>query len=309
VGAQQTTVEVRIKGVKKGSYVLGAGKSKLVVYGGVNSGPVWVHSTVAGVNIITSMRVLYKYNGAVTSYSEMMGLPVDQLATEYLFPWYKAASGLTSQLRVANVSNQSTKVQVYIAGAPKGAPFTLAAGAAKQISVYTNVNNGPVKVVSTTPPVNIVASMKQTYKQSGIPQSYSEMMGHPVSQLTTEYQFPWYTNNTTIVSSLRIVNVDDLDSTNANVYIGGNLQTPIGLAAGASALVSYGLDDGPVRVVSTNSNANILVSMQITYKQAGKGVSYSEFTGIPYFQPNTAYLFPWYTNSSTIKSELRFGYP
>jgi hypothetical protein len=320
VGNQQTTVEVRIAGVKKGSYVLGAGKSKLVVYSGVNTGPVWVHSTVTGVYLIASMRVLYKYSGAVTSYSELMGYPGDQLTNDYWFPWYKTASGLTSQLRIANVGNTPATVKVCLEGTSTDcndgtikATYTLAAGARVQTPVYTNTNKGPVRVYSTDTSAEIVASMKQTYKVSGIPQSYSEMMGYPADQLPTEYQFPWYTNNTIYLSAFRIVNVDDADSTDVNVYIGGNLQTPITLAAGASTVVpvSYSLDDGPVRVVNTNPSANIVVSMQITYKQAGKAVSYSEFTGIPYSgtTPNTAYLFPWYTNNTSTKSELRFGYP
>jgi len=318
VGNQTTTVAVHV-GVNKtikGSYSLAPGTSKLVVYSSLNSGPVWVSSRIGsapGSNIIVSMRVLYKYSGVITSYSELMGFPSNQLSTEYLFPWYKTASGLTSQLRVANVDDQATTVQVYIAGLPQGAPISLGVGAAKQIAVYTGVNKGPVRVVSTNPDASIIASMKQTYKGGSIPQSYSEMMGYPKENLTTEYQFPWYNNTSIVLSSLRIVNVDDFDATSVNVYIGSNLQTPISLAAGESSLVSYALipDEGPVRVVSTNSAANILVSMQITYKQSGKAVSYSEFTGIPYFgsTTNTAYLFPWYANTTTLKSELRFGYP
>ena len=320
VGNQTTTAVVKINGVTKGSYSLDEGKSKLVVYSGVNSGPVSVHSTIGGVKLVVSMRVLYKYSGAVTSYSEMMGYPGDQLTNDYWFPWYKTASGLTSQLRIANVGSTSATVKVCLEGTSTDcsdgtikATYTLAAGARVQVPVFTNTNKGPVRVYSTDTSADIVASMKQTYKVSGIPQSYSEMMGYPADQLATEYQFPWYTNNTIYVSAFRIVNVDDADSTDVNIYIGGNLQTPITLAAGASTVVpvSYSLDDGPVRVVNTNPSANIVVSMQITYKQAGKAVSYSEFTGIPYSgtTPNTAYLFPWYTNNTSTKSELRFGYP
>jgi len=321
VGNQTTTAVVRINGVIKGSYSLAAGKSKLVVYSGVNTGPVWVHSTVAGVNLIVSMRVLYKYKNVVTSYSELMGYPKEQLTSDYWFPWYKTAAGLTSQLRIANVGSTPATVKVCLEGTMPDcsdgtikATYNLAAGGKVQAPVYTNTNKGPVRVFSSdNPSAELVASMKQTYKVGGIPQSYSEMMGYAADQLTTEYQFPWYTNNATYVSALRIVNVDPNDSTDVNIYIGGNLQTPITLAAGASTVapVSYSLDDGPVRVVNTNPSADIVVSMQVTYKQAGKAVSYSEFTGIPFFgvPPNTAYWFPWYTNSATIKSQLRFGYP
>jgi hypothetical protein len=242
------------------------------------------------------------------------------LTNDYWFPWYKTGGGLTSQLRIANVGSSAATVKVCLEGTSPDcsdgtikATYNLAAGAKVQTPVYSATNKGPVRVFSTDASAQIVTSMKQTYKVGGVPQSYSEMMGFAADQLTDEYQFPWYTKNSSYVSAFRIVNVDPDDSTDVNIYIGGNLQTPITLAAGASTVapVSYSLDDGPVRVVKTNPSADIIVSLQITYKQAGKAVSYSEFTGIPFFAatPNTAYWFPWYTNSATIKSQLRFGYP
>lgn len=322
VGNQSTTVKVFIRGIKKGEYPLNPGQTKLVVYGGVNNGPVLVQSTIPGVNIITSMRVLFKYNGAVTSYSELMGFPVDQLTHEYYFPQYKTGAGLTSQLRIANVGGQPATVKVCFGGVLPDCSdgqikktYNLTAtgkGSRVQVPVFSATDQGPVRVYSIDSSDKIVVSLKQTYKVNGIPQSYSEMTGYPANRLTTEYQFPWYNNNgTTFLSSLRIVNVDDTEATDVFVYIGGNAQTPFNLVAGEDTFVNYPLDDGPVRVVSTNPDANILVSLQVRLKQGGKHVSYSEFTGIPYFgsSVNTAYLFPWYTNNSTIKSELGFGYP
>jgi len=316
VGTEDTIVDVYIKGVKKSGtgYLLAPNKSKLVVYSGVNGGPVRVVSRDApggglnAMNIIASQRVLYKYNGKYISYSELMGYPLNQLTNEYWFPWYKTASGLSSQLRIANIDDQSTTVQVYIGGALK-ASYTMAPGTTKT-PTFASINNGPVRVVSTNAAVNIIVSMRQIYRRSGVPQSFSEMMGHPVEKLTTEYQFPWYTNSTTLLSSLRIVNVGSVSS-DVQIYIQGNTMefTAIHLTPGTSILKSYaGVDGGPVRVVGTN---DIIVSMQMTYKQGGKVVSYSELMGFPYFagQPITEYLFPWYTTSTTLNSQLRFGYP
>jgi hypothetical protein len=42
--------------------------------------------------IIAAMRVIWQEPGQRTSYSEMMGLPVEQLSTEYWFPWYNNAA-------------------------------------------------------------------------------------------------------------------------------------------------------------------------------------------------------------------------
>lgn len=341
VGTEDTIVDVYIKGVIKSGagYPLAPGESVIKFYNKVNNGPVRVVSrdapggTTDVMNIIVSMQMIYKYTpvGTTTavgmSYSEMMGYPASQMATEYLFPWYKTASGLTSQLRIANVNAlpATATVQVYIGGTCiagtcngtlKGT-YNLTKDTTKRVT-FAGVNGGPVWVVNTTPAVNIVASMGQAYKRSLIPQSYSEILGYPTSQLATEYQFPWYTNSTTLVSKILIVNVGD-QSTDVEVYIGGNyMETVFNLASGASISRSYtAINDGPVRVVSldpadhANPGADIITSLQIDYKQGGKKESYSELVGFPYVAglPTMEYLFPWYTNSTGLNSELRIGYP
>jgi len=97
VGASSTTVTVTIGGVLKGSYVLAPSQSQRVSYAGFNSGPGVIQSS-GGVKIIASERVAY-FNGSVwTSFAEMMGLPVEQLTTTYLFPWYNNMD-LNTQMR------------------------------------------------------------------------------------------------------------------------------------------------------------------------------------------------------------------
>jgi hypothetical protein len=48
--------------------------------------------------IVAAERVIYKVNGVNTSFSEMMGLPSNQLNTAYYLPWYNNVD-LDTQLR------------------------------------------------------------------------------------------------------------------------------------------------------------------------------------------------------------------
>ena len=77
---------------------------------GMNNGPVKIMSTV---NIVAAERVIYKVNGAPTSFTEMMGLSNAQLNTIYWLPWYNNVE-LDSQLRFGNVSNNIATVHVWI---------------------------------------------------------------------------------------------------------------------------------------------------------------------------------------------------
>ncbi len=122
----------------------------------------------------------------------MMGYAKNQLTTEYVFPWYNNVA-LNSLVRVANPSDSSADVSVYIGNSttPLGS-FTLAAGQATGVS-YSGVNSGPLRVVSTNN-VPVIASLRVIYNVNGAATSFSEMMGYAKNQLTTEYAFPWYNN-------------------------------------------------------------------------------------------------------------------
>jgi hypothetical protein len=62
----------------------------------VDDGPVTVRS-LDGKKIIAAMRAVWKVNGVFNSYSELMGLPKEQLSTEYYFPWYNNATNLLDE--------------------------------------------------------------------------------------------------------------------------------------------------------------------------------------------------------------------
>ncbi len=212
------TVQISIGGQQMpgGPFILQPGESMRKSFTGINNGPVKI---VSSVNIVAAERVIYKVNGANTSFSEMMGLPNSQLDTTYWLPWYNNVD-LDTQLRFANVSSQSATVQVFIGGVEMdGSPFTLAAGESTRKS-FASINNGPVKIVSTQ---NIVAAERVIYKVNGANTSFSEMMGLPNSQLSNTYWMPWY-NNVGMDTQLRFGNVTSSQAT-VRVYIAGQEMT------------------------------------------------------------------------------------
>jgi hypothetical protein len=101
VGSAPTTVTVTVGGVVKGSYSLLPNQSKRISFAGLDGGPVKVESS-GGVPVIVSQRVAYTPDAGVTwtSFSELMGLPANQLATSYVMPWYNDVE-INTELRIA----------------------------------------------------------------------------------------------------------------------------------------------------------------------------------------------------------------
>jgi hypothetical protein len=90
-------VRVYISGVEMvGSpFTLAPGASTRKSFPGVNNGPVKI---VSDQPIVAAERVIYRINGIPTSFSEMMGLPNNQLNTTHWLPWYNNVD-LITQLR------------------------------------------------------------------------------------------------------------------------------------------------------------------------------------------------------------------
>jgi hypothetical protein len=101
VGTTTTTVTVTVGGVMKGRYSVLPNQSVRISYAGLDGGPVKIESS-GGVPIIASQRVAYTPDAGVTwtSFSELMGLPANQLTTSYVMPWYNNVE-INTQLRIA----------------------------------------------------------------------------------------------------------------------------------------------------------------------------------------------------------------
>ncbi len=204
--------------------------------------------------------------------------------------------------------NKDAQVEVYIAEHPEGS-YQISPGESRR-ETYDNLDNGPVKVVSTNG-VPIIASMRINLKTLPSYASYSEFMGIPASKLTDTYLFPWYNNATTggLSSQLRFGNVGS-DPTLVTVTIGGVERGSYPLDPNESARVTFdNVDAGPVEVTSSGG-VPIIASMRINLKTLPSYSSYSEFMGLSASAtPGTSYLFPWYNNATTggLSSQLRFG--
>jgi hypothetical protein len=82
-----STTNVSIHGTVMGNYSIPQGGSLRTAYANVDDGPAKITNT-NGADGISALRVIWQEPGFRSSYSEMMGLPKEQLSTEYWFPWY-----------------------------------------------------------------------------------------------------------------------------------------------------------------------------------------------------------------------------
>jgi hypothetical protein len=278
---------------------LDAGASTRLSFPDIDDGPVQIVSDQA---IVAAERVIYRVNGAYTSFSEMMALPASQLDTRYWLPWYNNI-GLDTQLRIANVSNSLATVHVSIGGTEmQGSPFTLEAGESMRKS-FLGIDDGPVEIVSDQ---DIVAAERVIYRVSGLPASFIEMMALPDSQLGTTFWLPWY-NNIGLDTQLRFANVSGSPAT-VHIFIGGEevQGSPFTLAVGESTRRSFAaIDDGPVKI---ESDVPIVAAERVIYKVNGIPTSFSEMMGLPDALLSTSYWLPWYNNIG-LDTQLRFGVP
>jgi uncharacterized protein YcfL len=191
-----------------------------------------------------------------------------------------------------------TKIEAWIGDVRHGA-YTLAQGQSLRES-YTGGNNGPVQLGSTnsTP---LIGAERVIYKVGGVQTSFTELMGLPEGQLDTVYWLPWY-NNYGLDTQLRIANATDNPAT-VTVTIGEEEMPSFDLAGGESTRVSYPVNDGPVKIVSTQK---IVAAARVIYTVQGVQTSFSELMALPASQLDTTYWLPWYNNTG-LDTQLRIG--
>ena len=275
------------------SFSLISGASTTKFYDGLADGPVRVVST-NGVDILASEHRNYQ-----TSFSETLGYPADQLATAYWFTRYAYNANVKTWLLVTNPSGSNADVEIYIGDLTTPIDsFSLTSGASAT-QFYDGVANGPVRVVSTNG-VDILASEHRNYQTS-----FSETLGYPDDQLTTQYWFTKYAYNANVKTWILVTNPSN-SSADVEIYIGnsGTPQDTFTLAAGASVSKFYdGVANGPVLDKSTNG-VNILASEHRNYQ-----TSFSETLGYPANQLTTKYWFTRYAYNANVKTWLLITKP
>jgi hypothetical protein len=230
-----------------------------------------------GVDIFTSERTKFG-----NSFNEVMGYPANQLTTEFWFTSYDDA-GMITYLVVGNPHPTDTAlVDVYIGGVKKNAtPYQIAPG--QRMFQRYGINAGPVRVVSTNG-VDIFTSERTKFGNT-----FNEVMGFPGDQVSTEFWFTSY-DDVGMITYLVVGNPHPTDTAEVDVYIGGvkkNL-TPYQIAPGQRMFQRYGINSGPVRVVSTNGVA-VFASERSKYLS-----SFNEILGIADSQLATDYWFTSY---------------
>jgi hypothetical protein len=300
VDTTTSILDVYIAGSLKQSHPLNPTSSTRASYAGVDAGPV----QVVGMNsalFTASERVIFKFNGVATSFSELMGLPNNQVHNVYWLPWYDNKT-MSTQLRLANVSATTATIRISIGGQlMPGSPFTLGAGQTVS-KVFAGIDKGPVKIQSN---VDILASQRVIHKANGANTSLAEMIAMPADRVNKVFWLPWY-NNKTQSTQLQITNVSATAAT-IRVFIGGQLMagSPFPLGAGQTVRKTFaGIDKGPVKV---QSNVNILASEQVIQKVGGVPVSFTEVMGLPNSQLDTTYWMPWYTKAGPTTTQLRIA--
>lgn len=196
-----TNVTVNIGGVDRGTYTLAPNQSLRPTFA-LDAGPVIVKSS-NGAKIIAALRDAWLVNGQATSFSQMMGLPKEQAADSYYFPWYENTGAVAGQLRIGNIGSVQTDVTVTIAGTEVGRYILKPNESVRP--TYPNLNKGPIEVKSTNGAKIIVAIRDAQISSSGTVTSFTQTMGLPGPQLSTSYVLPAY-NNVTLDTELRIAN-------------------------------------------------------------------------------------------------------
>lgn len=209
VSGGDTTVEIWIAGVLRGSYPLAANTGQVVKYA-LDGGPVEIRSN-NGANIVASLNQWRRRPSTTvgwTGVAQSMALPVALITNQYVIPRYddSAPSSLYNALLLANVDSVSRDITVTIGGVVRGT-YTLAPSASQFVS-YPGVVGGPV-VISSVSGARIVASLYELIRDPSAAgwNGQSEMMGLPFSQLSDQYLIPLYfgaANPNTLNASLYI---------------------------------------------------------------------------------------------------------
>ena len=282
---------------------------------GQPSGPVRVVSvtgdgTPSPLNIFASERSTFH-----ASFNEVMGVPFDQFTTEYWFPWYDNTYMKTWVL-VGNPSATDTAyVDIYIGGVKVndtegGVPYAIPANSNIQPR-FPGQPSGPVRVVSVTgdgtpTPLNIFSSERSTYGAS-----FSEVMGMPFDQFTTDYWYTWVDkfNTNNMKTWILVGNPSSSQTAYVDIYIAGIKQGATRtIAPNSNITPKFDISNGPVEVVSVTGDGtptpiDIFTSERVIY-----GSSFNEMMGYPANQLTTEYWFTWY-DYVYMKTDVLVGKP
>jgi hypothetical protein len=192
--------------------------------------------------------------------------------------------------------SQTAQVDVYIAGTKRNnTPISIPPG--QRVFLRYGINGGPVFVDGLNG-VNIFASERTKFGNT-----FNEVMGYPANQTHTEFWFTSY-DDVGMITYLVIGNPSPSQTAQVDVYMGGvkRNNTALSIAPGQRVFLRYGINSGPVRVVSTNG-VNVFASERSKYLN-----SFNEILGMAGNQLTTDYWFTSYDDVGMITA-LVIGTP
>jgi len=186
-----TTVDVKIAGASRGTYVMQPNTSMVVKYL-LDGGPVEISSN-NGAKIVASLNQWRRPTptGGWTGVAQSLALPMEKITNSYVIPRYNGTDpSLYNAVLMANVDTVPRTITVEIGGVVMGS-YDLGPSDSR-FEVYP-VTAGPL-VVSSVTGSKIVASLYEL-KRAGELGEYngqSEMMGLPATALSDKYLIPIY---------------------------------------------------------------------------------------------------------------------
>ena len=238
-------------------------------------------------DLIVSQRVIYN-----DSFTEVMGIPEQQLGSEYYFTWYDSLPQNDMKgnwVLVGNTgSNAAADVYIEIAGkrrlnplpgAPGNEHFYVPAGSSIAPQ-FPGVKDGPVRVVcnNCSGDMKIYASQRVIFRNS-----FEEVQGTSPAQMGDSAVFTWYDMQSEGMNGNWIlVGNDSSAAVHVYISIGGQNATgpdPLDVAPFGNRTPSFaGVMGGPVNVVCENCvyGQKLIVSQRVIYKD-----SFNEVVGRP----------------------------
>lgn len=290
VGNANSSVTVTIDDTTYGPYLLHPNESKKPKYPGIVGGPVKVVGTT-GIPLVVSERMAWKVAGNVTTITDMIAFPDNQLTNAYSLPWYTQNTTSTdTELRISNVGVSTSSVTIGI-GATTYGPYNIPANRTKPYK-FPGENTGPVRVQGSVG-IPLVVSERLAWKMGGNVRTVTESLGVPDEDASNVVHFPWYRSDSLLGTQLRISNIGVIDS-DVNITIGSNTYGPFTVHSNETLEKAFpGVSAGPVKIEGT-LGVPLVASEALPWKVNGVLFSAAELMGLPHAWLDESSYFTWY---------------
>ena len=217
------------------------------------------------------------------SYYQVHGVDLASLTTEYFYPEYIVNSTRKSWILVGNPSETLTNVMIDVGGEQRG-PFEIPAGGriSKLFTDLGTTNRGPVKVTAES---NIYSS-----QINSIFETYNQIQGIKLPDLTTEYFYPEYIVGRGRNSWLLVGNPSESLTASVTFDIGGEIRGPYLLQPGENiSKIFYDLQPGNRGPVKILADQNIYSSQISSINEA-----FYQMVGLEVNSLKNKYFYPEY---------------